>query len=115
MSNVIPTNHVGALTPLNSYPKHPSAPEPAPTPPTEDIPKHRPQGAAAPPSAAPEHHHTAPPPGSTALSAEALSSTDVSYVKSLMGAVPAQKMEEILLKTGVPIPANLGPNIDTAA
>ena len=32
-----------------------------------------------------------------------------------MGAIPAQKMEEILLKTGVPIPANLGPNIDTAA
>jgi len=32
-----------------------------------------------------------------------------------MGALPAQKMEEILLKTGVPVPANLGPNIDTMA
>ena len=32
-----------------------------------------------------------------------------------MGAIPAQRMEEILLKTGVPIPANLGPNVDVSA
>lgn len=48
-------------------------------------------------------------------SAPALSSADVSYVNSLMGVTPAQRMEEILLKTGVPIPANLGPNVDVSA
>lgn len=58
----------------------------------------------------PAEHHAAAPPPSTALSP-----TDVSYVESLMGAIPAQKMEEILLRTGIPIPANLGPNIDISA
>ena len=56
------------------------------------------------------HHVGAPPPTKTALS-----SADVSYVNSLMGVTPAQRMEEILLKTGVPIPANLGPNVDVTA
>ena len=57
-----------------------------------------------------EHHSAAAPP-----SASALSSTDVAYVQSLLGALPAQRMEEILLKTGVPIPAHLGPNVDMGA
>ena len=72
----------------------------------------------APPAAAtpaPEHHHAGPRPAATTASASALSSTDISYVKSLMGVVSAQRMEEILLKTGVPIPVNLGPMVDTTA
>ena len=67
------------------------------------------------PSESPERHYAAASSATTALSSQALSSTDVAYVESLMGALPAQKMEEILLKTGVPVPANLGPNIDTMA
>ena len=57
----------------------------------------------------------APKASESPHSATTLSPMDVSYVDSLMGAIPAQRMEEILLKTGVPIPANLGPNIDTTA
>ena len=45
----------------------------------------------------------------------ALSSTDVAYVQSLMGVTPALRMEQILLKTGVPTPAHLGPNVDVGA
>lgn len=47
--------------------------------------------------------------------ASALSSTDVAYVQSLMGVTPALRMEQILLKTGVPTPAHLGPNVDVGA
>ncbi len=116
MSSVTPTIPVGVLTPANIYPKHSPVADAAPKQPSPSAPtpKQRPQAAAVPQAAA-ERHRAAPTPASTALSAQALSSTDVSYVESLMGAIPAQKMEEILLKTGVPIPANLGPNIDTAA
>lgn len=64
---------------------------------------------------APEHHHAGPRPAATTASAAALSSTDISYVTSLLGVVSAQRMEEILLKTGVPIPVNLGPMVDTTA
>ena len=56
------------------------------------------------PSRAPLEHHTAP----------ALSPSDVSYVNSLMGVAPAQIMALIMLKTGVPMPANLGHDIDTS-
>ena len=54
-------------------------------------------------------HHAAP------ASSSALSSTDVAYVQSLMGVTPALRMEQILLKTGVPVPAHLGPNVDVVA
>ena len=115
MSSVKPTLPAAVPAPANSYPKHSAAPEAAPRQaPAAFGPRQRPQ-AAAPVQAATEHRHAASAAATTALSSQALSSTDVSYVESLMGALPAQKMEEILLKTGVPIPANLGPNIDTAA
>ena len=115
MSSVTPIAPAGALTPANAYSKHSSAVASAPKPPpAEPRPEPRPLAAPAAPGAA-EHHHAASPTASTTLSAQALSSTDVSYVESLLGALPAQRMEEILLKTGVPIPANLGPNVDTAA
>jgi len=98
MSSLIPIIPASVLTPANTYPKHPpAADDPTKQPAAASTPPQRPQAAA-----------------STALSPAALSSRDVSYVESLMGVIPAQKMEEILLKTGVPIPANLGPNIDTA-
>ena len=51
------------------------------------------------------------PPGHHAAST--LSPTDISYVNSLMGVAPAQVMESIMLKTGVPMPANLGQDLDT--
>ena len=53
----------------------------------------------------PAEHHAAP----------TLSPSDISYVDSLMGIAPAQTMEYILLKTGVPMPANLGQDVDTTA
>ncbi len=114
MSSVTPILPVGALPSANTFPKHSPAVEPSPKqPPVASVSEPRPPAVAAIQAAA-EHHHAASATASTALSAVALSSTDVSYVESLMGAIPAQKMEEILLKTGVPVPANLGPNIDTA-
>ena len=98
MSNAFPTIPAGPPEPAKVFPKPPAAPAPdaAPRPST-----HR--DAAASSSV------------STALSPDALSRSDVAYVESLMGVLPAQKMQEILLRTGVPIPANLGPNIDTTA
>lgn len=47
--------------------------------------------------------------------ASALSPRDVGYVDSLLGVAPAQIMEYILLKTGIPQPANLGQDLDTSA
>ena len=41
--------------------------------------------------------------------------TEVAYVKSLMGVMPAQNLEMLLLKTGIPLPVNLGHGADTAA
>ncbi len=98
MSSAIPTIPAVAPAPAKVYPKPPESPHES--------------------SAVPrllEHHHSASAPAETALTPDALSSTDVSYVDSLMGALPAQKMQEILLRTGIPMPANLGPNVDTAA
>lgn len=46
--------------------------------------------------------------------APALSPADISYVDSLMGVAPAQTLEYILLKTGIPMPANLGNDVDTS-
>jgi len=57
----------------------------------------------------PAEYHAAAPPST------ALSPADVSYIDAPMGEIPAQRMEEILLKTGIPMTANLGPNIDTSA
>ncbi len=73
----------------------PVAPEPVtyPKPPPATAP-----GAAPRPA---EHHPAA-----------ALSPADISYVNGLMGIAPAQTMEYIMLKTGVPMPANLGQDID---
>ncbi len=47
--------------------------------------------------------------------APALSPSDISYVNSLMGVAPAQIMALIMLKTGVPMPENLGSDVDTSA
>lgn len=41
--------------------------------------------------------------------------TEVAYVKSLMGVMPAQNLEMLLLKTGIPLPVNLGHGADTSA
>lgn len=46
--------------------------------------------------------------------AAALSPADISYVDGLMGIAPPQTMEYIMIKTGVPMPANLGQDIDTS-
>ena len=113
MSSVTPTIPASPPAPVNTYPKHPPVAEAASKQPSAaPAPKQRAPAEAAPQEA--ERHHAAPA-ATTALSPVALSSADVSYVKSLMGALPAQKMEDILLKTGIPIPANPAPNIDTAA
>jgi len=71
-----------------------------------------------PPRAAPAPAAEAKPPhihlAHAQSQAAALSPTDVSYVNSLMGTLPAQKMEEVLLRTGVPLPAHLGQGLDAA-
>ena len=94
MSSFIPP-----LPPAASVPAlPPAAPEPASA---------LPEPAAAPPAApaprSPEHHP-----------APALTPADVGYVDSLMGFAPPQVMEYIMLKTGVPLPANLGQDVDTS-
>lgn len=43
------------------------------------------------------------------------SPTEVAYVKSMMGVMPAQNLEILLLKTGIPLPVNLGHGADTSA
>lgn len=55
----------------------------------------------------------APPRQVQHRAASALSPSDIGYVDSLMGRAPAQTMEYIMLKTGVPMPANLGQDLDT--
>ena len=64
---------------------------------------HAPEKKAAAPRQA--EHHAAP----------TLSPADVGYVDSLLGTIPPQAMEYILLKTGIPQPANLGQDVDTTA
>ena len=56
-------------------------------------------------AAAPAATHVRPP----------FSPTEVAYVKSLMGVMPAQNLEILLLKTGIPLPVNLGHGADTSA
>ncbi len=104
MSSTIPTIPAGAHTPAKVYPK-PTEPADATNLPQESAAVPRPL----------EHHHSAAVSTDTSLTPDALSSTEVSYVKALMGALPAQKMQQILLRTGIPMPANLGPNVDTSA
>jgi len=96
MPNTIAPNPVAASEPTKVHPKPPAPPLAAATP-------------------AQEHHHAGSRPVTAIASASALSSTDISYVTSLLGVVSAQRMEEILLKTGVPVPVNLGPMMDTTA
>ncbi len=96
MPNTIAPTPAAAPEPAKAQPKPPAPPPAAATP-------------------AQEHHHAGPRPVTTTASASALSSTDISYVTSLLGVVSAQRMEEILLKTGVPVPVNLGPMVDTTA
>ena len=72
-----------------------------------------PQKAAAKPSVAPAPD-PAPHP-SERHAAPTLTPADVGYVDSLMGFAPPQVMEYIMLKTGVPLPANLGQDVDTSA
>jgi hypothetical protein len=98
MSSAIPTLPAGAPAPAKSAPK-----PPPPPPPVEDAPKYS------------EHHRAASSALATNAVPPALSSTEVSYVQSLLGVLPAQKMAEVMLRTGVPIPEHLGPNVDTMA
>ena len=85
MSGTIPALPPVALEPVKTNPR-PSAPETAAATPRPS--EHRP--------------------------AAALSPADISYVDGLMGIAPPQTMEYIMLKTGVPMPANLGQDIDTS-
>ena len=74
---------------------------------THDPVKTFPKSASSPPSDSSPHvsgRHPIP----------ALSAAAVGYVDGLMGFAPAQTMEYIMLKTGVPMPANLGQDIDTS-
>lgn len=77
---------------------------------------------AAPPPGKPSETKTAdkkpaetPPRPQEHRAASALSASDIGYVDSLMGVAPPQAMEYIMLKTGVPMPANLGQDVDTTA
>jgi hypothetical protein len=99
MSSAIPTLPAGASAPVKSAPK----PPPPPPPPVDAAPKYS------------EHHRAASSASAANAAPPALSSTEVSYVQSLLGVLPAQKMAEVMLRTGVPIPEHLGPNVDTTA
>ena len=82
----------------------PAAPIPAVPEPLKSAAK--PSAAQVPdPAPRPPEHHPAP----------TLTPADVGYVDSLLGFAPPQVMEYIMLKTGVPLPANLGQDIDTSA
>ena len=85
MSSTIPTLPAVATVPVKTYPKPASPAQPAD------------------PAPRPAEHHATP----------ALSAAAVGYVDSLMGFAPAQTMAYIMLKTGVPMPANLGQDVDT--
>lgn len=103
MSSIIP-----------ALPVHTAPPAPAPTKAEAKPP------AAAPPTKvsaikAPEKAADTPPRPAEHRAASALSPADVGYVDSLLGVAPAQVMEYILLKTGIPQPANLGQDFDTTA
>ena len=88
-----------APVPAKTAPKPPAAPPPAKAAAVKAAAK----AAEAPPRPA-EHH-----------AASTLSPADVGYVDSLLGTIPPQAMEYILLKTGIPQPANLGQDVDTTA
>jgi hypothetical protein len=85
MSGKIPALPPATPEPVKAYPK-PSSPATASSTPR------------------PAERHPAP----------ALTPADVGYVDGLMGFAPAQTMEYIMLKTGVPMPENLGQDLDTS-
>lgn len=99
---------------ISALPAHTASPVPAPA-----------QSAAKPPAAAspvkpadtktPEKKAADTPRPAEHRAASALSPRDIGYVDSLMGVAPPQAMEYIMLKTGVPMPANLGQDVDTTA
>ena len=89
----------------STIPALPAAPAAPATP--------EPTKAAAKPSSAQTPDPAPHPPERHAASA--LTPADVGYVDSLLGFAPPQVMEYIMLKTGVPVPANLGQDIDTSA
>ena len=86
MSSKIPALPPAALVPAKAFPK-PASPAPSAAPPR------------------PAERRPAP----------ALTPADVGYVDGLMGFAPAQTMEYIMLKTGIPMPENLGNDVDTSA
>ena len=87
----------------STIPALPAAPIPAVPAPSEAAAK--PPAAQAPdPAPRPSERHPVP----------TLTPADVGYVDSLMGFAPPQVMEYIMLKTGVPLPANLGQDLDTS-
>ena len=89
MSSIIPALPAVPAAPATPEPKTAAKPLPPQTPdPAPHPPEHRP--------------------------APTLTPADVGYVDSLMGFAPPQVMEYIMLKTGVPLPANLGQDIDTS-
>ncbi len=73
------------------------------------------------PAAAPAPASDPPKPAAAEMPAAAapprppFSPNEVAYVKSLMGVMPAQNLEMLLLKTGIPLPVNLGHGADTSA
>lgn len=99
---------------IPALPVHTAPPAPAPTKAAAKPP------AAAPPTKAseakvPEKAADTPLRPAGHRAASALSPADVGYVDSLLGVAPAQIMEYILLKTGIPQPAHLGQDLDTSA
>ena len=103
MSSAIPALPARTAPPAPT-PAKAAAKPPAAAPPAKAGEAHAPEKRAAAPPRQAEHH-----------AASALSPADVGYVDSLLGTIPPQAMEYILLKTGIPQPANLGQDVDTTA
>ncbi len=94
MSSTIPALPAASI-PAAPVPGVPEPPKAAAKPSTAQTPD---------PAPHPPEHRPAP----------TLTPADVGYVDSLLGFAPPQVMEYIMLKTGVPLPANLGQDIDTS-
>ena len=102
-------------SPISALPTPISPPAPAPAKSAVKPPAAAPPVARADTKASEKKAADTPPHPSPHRAASALSPRDIGYVKSLMGVAPAQAMASIMLKTGVPMPANLGQDIDTTA
>ena len=87
MTNTTPILPGVSPNPAAAYPQ-----SPAPTPDPEEA--HKP--------VAPHHTFTVP-------------QIKIPLVKATMGAAPMAEVEALQLLAGLPMPANLGPNIDTTA